>query len=113
MNSTTNDTLLDSTGMTNYEYRVALMLFLVAYSLFEAPSNLAMKIFKPNMYVDHRTARPTARDLLLTQDMTAGLGFSSSASGPSAPALAVSAPSPPSQVSASSSEPLKLAFSPA
>lgn len=49
MNSSTNDTLLDSTGMTNYEYRVALMLFLVAYTLFEAPSNLALKIFKPNM----------------------------------------------------------------
>lgn len=35
--------------MTNYQFTVALMVFLVAYSLFEAPSNLALKVFTPNM----------------------------------------------------------------
>ena len=35
--------------MTAYQYTIALMVFLVAYSLFEAPSNLALKVFSPNM----------------------------------------------------------------
>ena len=48
LNSSTGDSLLDSTGMTEYQYTIALMVFLVAYSVFEAPSNLAMKVFKPN-----------------------------------------------------------------
>lgn len=47
LNSSTKDDLLSSINMTTYEYTVALMVFLVAYSLFEAPSNLAMKIFSP------------------------------------------------------------------
>lgn len=47
LNSTTGDDLLTSINMTNYGYTVALMVFLIAYSLFEAPSNLAMKIFSP------------------------------------------------------------------
>lgn len=49
LNSSTNDTLLDTNNMTQYEYVIALMVFLVAYSLFEAPSNLAMKVLTPNM----------------------------------------------------------------
>ncbi|KAI1272917.1 major facilitator superfamily domain-containing protein [Xylaria sp. FL0933] len=51
LNSTTHDTLLDSTGLTTYEYTISLQLFLVAYTLFEAPSNLALKIFKPNIWL--------------------------------------------------------------
>lgn len=42
--------MMDSTGMTNYQFTIALMVFLVAYSLFEAPSNLAMKILNPSRY---------------------------------------------------------------
>ncbi|KAI0202331.1 major facilitator superfamily domain-containing protein [Astrocystis sublimbata] len=51
LNSTTHDTLLDSTGLTTYEYTIALQLFLVTYTLFDAPSNLALKIFKPNTWL--------------------------------------------------------------
>lgn len=47
MNSGTGDDLMTSIDMNDNEYRIALMLFLVAYSLFEAPSNLAMKKFTP------------------------------------------------------------------
>lgn len=35
MNSSTRNDLLTETGMTNYEYTIALMVFLVAYGLFE------------------------------------------------------------------------------
>lgn len=38
---------MHSIHMSDQQYRVALMLFLVAYSMFEAPSNLAMKVFSP------------------------------------------------------------------
>ncbi|KAH8662436.1 major facilitator superfamily domain-containing protein [Xylariales sp. PMI_506] len=51
LNSSTGNTLLNSTGMTTYQYTVALMIFLVAYTLFEAPSNLALKVFKPNVWL--------------------------------------------------------------
>ncbi|KAL1982946.1 hypothetical protein VTN96DRAFT_633 [Rasamsonia emersonii] len=51
LNSNTNDDLLHATGLTEYQYRVALMLFLVAYSLLEAPSNLAMKVFSPPIWL--------------------------------------------------------------
>ncbi|PMD45553.1 MFS general substrate transporter [Hyaloscypha variabilis F] len=47
LNSSTNDDLLQTNNMTTYQYTVALMVFLVAYSLFEAPSNLMMKILSP------------------------------------------------------------------
>lgn len=31
--------LMSETGMSNYQYTIALMIFLVAYGLFEVPSN--------------------------------------------------------------------------
>ncbi|KAJ5727168.1 hypothetical protein N7493_004988, partial [Penicillium malachiteum] len=51
LNSDTSDDLMHSIGMTDQQYRIALMLFLVAYSIFEAPSNLAMKIFSPPVWL--------------------------------------------------------------
>ncbi|KAF5575304.1 vitamin H transporter [Fusarium subglutinans] len=51
LNLSTNDTLLDSNNMSQYQYVIALMIFLVAYSLFEAPSNLALKVFSPNIWL--------------------------------------------------------------
>jgi MFS family permease len=51
LNANTKDDLLDSINLTSYQYTVALMLFLVAYSLFEAPSNLALKVFSPNRWL--------------------------------------------------------------
>lgn len=44
-------------GMTEHEFTVALMVFLVAYSVFEPPSNLALKIFTPTRY-DHSSRTP-------------------------------------------------------
>lgn len=37
--------------MTNYQFTIALMVFIVAYCVFEAPSNLALKILTPNRYI--------------------------------------------------------------
>ncbi|KAH0427677.1 major facilitator superfamily transporter [Colletotrichum camelliae] len=51
LNSSTGDSLLDSTSMTNYQYTIALMVFLVSYTVFEAPSNLALKVFSPNKWL--------------------------------------------------------------
>lgn len=39
LNASTHDDLLSGTGMTDYQYTITLMIFLVAYGLFEAPSN--------------------------------------------------------------------------
>jgi hypothetical protein len=35
LNSATHNDLLSETGMSNYEYTIALMVFLVAYGVFE------------------------------------------------------------------------------
>ncbi|KAB8205453.1 major facilitator superfamily domain-containing protein [Aspergillus parasiticus] len=51
LNSSTNDTLLESNNISNYQYTIAMMVFLVAYSVFEAPSNLALKIFQPRRWL--------------------------------------------------------------
>ncbi|EIT77482.1 permease of the major facilitator [Aspergillus oryzae 100-8] len=51
LNSSTNDTLLESNNISNYQYTIAMMVFLVAYSVFEAPSNLALKIFEPRRWL--------------------------------------------------------------
>jgi hypothetical protein len=48
MDSTTNGTMLDKNNITNHNYTIAMMLFLAAYSIFEAPSNLALKRFQPH-----------------------------------------------------------------
>ncbi|KAM0487249.1 hypothetical protein ACHAPX_000520 [Trichoderma viride] len=48
LNADKGHDLLDSTHMTTKEYTIALMVFLVAYSIFEAPSNLAAKALQPN-----------------------------------------------------------------
>lgn len=47
MNIDTGDDLMHTLNMTEFQYRIAMMLFLVAYSLFEVPSNLAMKALSP------------------------------------------------------------------
>ena len=51
MNSTTNDTLMDVNNISDHQYTIAMMLFLVAYSLFEAPSNMALKFFQPHRWL--------------------------------------------------------------
>jgi MFS family permease len=37
--------------MTNYQYTIALMVFLVAYAIFEVPSNYFLKKFKPSRWI--------------------------------------------------------------
>ncbi|KAL4898367.1 major facilitator superfamily domain-containing protein [Aspergillus ambiguus] len=51
LNEDTSDDLAESIQMTDSQYRVALMLFLVAYSIFEAPSNIALKILTPPVWL--------------------------------------------------------------
>jgi sugar phosphate permease len=51
MNSTTHNDLLTETGMTNYQYTIALMIFLVAYGLFEVPSNILLKKLRPSRWI--------------------------------------------------------------
>ncbi|KAL7625270.1 hypothetical protein AAE478_004486 [Parahypoxylon ruwenzoriense] len=51
MNSSTGDDLMTQTGMTNYQYTIALMIFLVAYGLFEVPSNILLKKLRPSRWI--------------------------------------------------------------
>lgn len=51
LNSNTGDDILQTNNITSYEFTIALMLFLVAYSVFEVPSNLALKVFSPRRQV--------------------------------------------------------------
>ncbi|KIW88700.1 uncharacterized protein Z519_10746 [Cladophialophora bantiana CBS 173.52] len=45
------DAMPQTNHMTNYQFTIALMVFIVAYCIFEAPSNLALKVFTPNRHV--------------------------------------------------------------
>lgn len=51
MNSTTGDDLMTETGMSNFQYTIALMIFLVAYGLFEVPSNILLKKLRPSRWI--------------------------------------------------------------
>ncbi|KAG6002742.1 hypothetical protein E4U21_002799 [Claviceps maximensis] len=51
LNATTHDDLLSQTGMTDYQYTVALMVFLVAYAVFEVPSNYLIKKTRPSRWI--------------------------------------------------------------
>jgi len=37
--------------MTNYQYTLALMIFLIAYALFEVPSNYMLKKMRPSRWI--------------------------------------------------------------
>ncbi|RMY83921.1 hypothetical protein D0862_11563 [Hortaea werneckii] len=51
LNQSTGDDLLQETNMTNYQFVIALMVFLIAYALFEVPSNICLKRFKPSRWI--------------------------------------------------------------
>ncbi|KAL4976566.1 major facilitator superfamily domain-containing protein [Aspergillus desertorum] len=51
MNSETGNDLLTETDMSSYEYTIALMVFLIAYALFEVPSNYLLKKLKPSRWI--------------------------------------------------------------
>ncbi|KAL4918633.1 major facilitator superfamily domain-containing protein [Aspergillus aurantiobrunneus] len=51
MNQETGNDLLTETNMSSYEYTIALMVFLIAYALFEVPSNYFLKKLKPSRWI--------------------------------------------------------------
>ncbi|KAH7014147.1 major facilitator superfamily domain-containing protein [Microdochium trichocladiopsis] len=51
LNSSTGNDLMTETGMTAYQYTIALMVFLVAYGVFEAPSNILLKKLRPSRWI--------------------------------------------------------------
>ncbi|CAK7236778.1 hypothetical protein SCUCBS95973_009726 [Sporothrix curviconia] len=51
LNSNTGNDILQTNNMSTHQYTVALMLFMVAYCIFEAPSNLMLKIASPRRWL--------------------------------------------------------------
>ncbi|PWY64772.1 MFS transporter [Aspergillus heteromorphus CBS 117.55] len=51
LNQDTGNDLLSETHMTSYQYTVALMVFLIAYALFEVPSNYLLKKLRPSRWI--------------------------------------------------------------
>lgn len=51
LNSTTGDDLQTSARMSDYQFVVALMVFLVAYAVFEVPSNMLLKKLRPSRWL--------------------------------------------------------------
>nr|GAT46902.1 predicted protein [Mycena chlorophos] len=51
LNSETHNDLLSETHMTDYDYTIALMVFLVAYAIFEVPSNYLLKRLRPSRWI--------------------------------------------------------------
>ncbi|KAL2204758.1 MFS transporter [Sarocladium strictum] len=51
LNLKTEDDIMHSIGMTQHEYLIALMVFLIAYCLFEAPSNILLKKLSPSRWI--------------------------------------------------------------
>lgn len=51
LNASTKNDLLSETGMTTYQYTIALMVFLIAYALFEVPSNYFLKKLRPSRWI--------------------------------------------------------------
>ncbi|GFF36083.1 MFS transporter, putative [Aspergillus lentulus] len=51
LNQNTHNDLLSETKMTSYQYTIALMVFLIAYALFEVPSNYFLKKLRPSRWI--------------------------------------------------------------
>ncbi|KGO73684.1 Major facilitator superfamily domain, general substrate transporter [Penicillium italicum] len=51
LNAGTGNDLLDETNMTDHQYIIALMVFLIAYGVFEVPSNYLLKKLKPSRWI--------------------------------------------------------------
>jgi hypothetical protein len=51
LNEDTGDDLLDETHMSDTQFVIALMLFLIAYGLFEVPSNYMLKRLRPSRWI--------------------------------------------------------------
>ncbi|KAH8164879.1 hypothetical protein CIB48_g3363 [Xylaria polymorpha] len=48
LNSSTKNDMMTETHTTDYQFTIALMIFLVGYFLFEVPSNILLKKFRPS-----------------------------------------------------------------
>lgn len=51
LNISTGDDLQHTTGMSDYQFTIALMAFQVAYALFEVPSNILLKKMRPSRWL--------------------------------------------------------------
>ncbi|KAI0804655.1 MFS transporter [Irpex lacteus] len=51
LNSNTGDSLVQKLDISNQQYLVALMIFVVAYTIFETPSNYMLKKFRPSRWI--------------------------------------------------------------
>ncbi|KAJ3874257.1 MFS transporter [Lentinula edodes] len=51
LNDTTGNDLLQSISLSTQDYTTALMVFLVAYFIFETPSNYMLKAFRPSRWI--------------------------------------------------------------
>ncbi|KAJ3542188.1 hypothetical protein NM688_g5997 [Phlebia brevispora] len=51
LNNDTGDSLLQSVHISDQQYLVALMIFIVAYTIFETPSNYLLKKFAPSRWI--------------------------------------------------------------
>lgn len=51
LNSSTNNDMQYETNMSDYEFVIALMVFLVAYAAFEVPSNILLKKLRPSRWL--------------------------------------------------------------
>ncbi|KAF7373726.1 MFS domain-containing protein [Mycena sanguinolenta] len=66
LNEETHNDLLSEIHMTAYQYTIALMVFLIAYALFEVPSNYLLKRLSPSRWI--------AFLMLVWGSLTMGLG---------------------------------------
>ncbi|CAI7572249.1 unnamed protein product [Penicillium manginii] len=51
LNQDTHNDLLSETNMTSFQFTIALMVFLIAYALFEVPSNYFLKKLRPSRWI--------------------------------------------------------------
>ncbi|EUC55188.1 MFS transporter [Rhizoctonia solani AG-3 Rhs1AP] len=51
LNNTTGHSLMKSLNLTDHQYIIALQTFLVAYTVFETPSNYFLKVFRPSRWI--------------------------------------------------------------
>ncbi|KAH9897391.1 MFS general substrate transporter [Xylariomycetidae sp. FL2044] len=51
LNAASGDDMRAETGMTDYQFNIALMIFLIGYFLFEVPSNILLKKLRPSRWL--------------------------------------------------------------
>ncbi|KLU81121.1 hypothetical protein MAPG_00216 [Magnaporthiopsis poae ATCC 64411] len=51
LNAATGHDMQTETGTTSYQFTIALMVFLIAYAIFEVPSNMLLKKLRPSRWI--------------------------------------------------------------